>query len=184
VLTIPGTVLHEIAHASGCVLTGTEIYDIQFWQWQNYLDWEADNQRSGVVWHDRPHKPWHGVLISALPLPVCFSCGALLYVIADILAYPSSLLAFVLGSIFIYSMGLSESDRAHIEQHTAGLSGFEVRIRDVFLRVSRNEGLLLVSVPAGAFLLLDVPLWLMVPAFIWHLFLEVVLWLYDRWREP
>jgi hypothetical protein len=182
VLMMPGIVLHELAHACGCVLTSTEIHHIQFWQWPNYLDWEADDQRAGVVRHDKPYKPWYGVFISALPLPVCFSCGALLYVLADILAYRLSLLSFALGTTFMYCMGLSKGDVANIERYTAALTGFEAWIRDVFVRVSRSEGLHFVSVPIGAILLLDLSLWLVVPAFIWHLFIEAVFWLYDWWQ--
>ncbi|WP_262181520.1 hypothetical protein [Haloarcula laminariae] len=174
--------LHELAHACGCVITRTDIHEIQFWQWQNYLDWEADNQRPGFIRHDHPGKPWQSVLISAMPLPVCFSCGALLYIIADFLAYPSSLLAFGLGSVFLFSMGLSQTDLGNIERYTADLTGIEAWIWTVFARLSRNEGLLMGSIPAGAFLLLDLPLWTIVLVGIWHLCLEVACLSYDWWH--
>jgi len=182
IFTIPGTILHEIAHACGCWLTGTEIYHIQFWQWQNYLDWEADEQRGGFVRHASPHKPWYGVLISALPLALCFSCGALLYVLADKLPFWDPLVPFAFGSIFIYHMSLSDSDIAGIEHYTAELSGFEATVRNVFIRGSQSNGLPVVSIVAGVFFVFDISLWTIGSSLIWYALLSSLFLVYDWWQ--
>ena len=113
---MPDTVLHEIGHVCSCLLTDTDITESRFWQWQNYLDWEQDEQLQGRASHLRAEQPWEGVLIAAFPLMLCFSCGALLYILAARLPFWYSLTAFVCGSIFIFHMSLSDSDVANIEQ--------------------------------------------------------------------
>ncbi|MDS0260957.1 hypothetical protein NDI56_16265 [Haloarcula sp. S1CR25-12] len=179
ILSIPGTVLHETAHACGCVLTGTEIIEIQFWQWQNYLDWEATEQPSGTVWHASPEKPWHGVVISSAPVALCFSCGVLVFGIADLLAFPSSLVPVYLASVFVFHMQLSGSDVRNIERHTADLSGLEAVIRDAFVRLSRSHWLPLVCIATGVVLLFDLPLWLVGPVLASQLLVAGLFALYD-----
>jgi hypothetical protein len=50
---LPGTVVHELSHALGCLLTGAEIIQVKYWQWPNYLDWTSEDNPTGRVRHYR-----------------------------------------------------------------------------------------------------------------------------------
>ena len=58
-LFVPGVVVHELAHAAACLLTGTRIRRIVLW-----------NGRGGCVEHDRPRLAVLQPLLSFFPLPV------------------------------------------------------------------------------------------------------------------
>lgn len=58
-LTFPGIPVHEVAHALGCLLTGTRVKAIRL------LDlWPP----SGHVLHDAPRSPWRQALIGMAPM--------------------------------------------------------------------------------------------------------------------
>jgi hypothetical protein len=164
------------------LLTGTDLIEVRFWQWQNYMDWDTDDRWQGSVSHVSPKKSSHGVLISAFPLILCFCCGVLLYILAGMLSLQYSLIAFGFGTMFIFHMSLSDSDVTNIERYTAELSGFEATVRDVFVRGSQSQTIPVVSILAGVSFVFDPSLWVIVPSFIGFLLIESLFLVYDWWQ--
>lgn len=60
-ITSPGVIMHELAHAFFCLFTGTKVFKIKLFQFGN---------PAGYVNHAQPNKFWKACLISFGPLIV------------------------------------------------------------------------------------------------------------------
>lgn len=59
-ILFPGVIVHELSHALACLLTGTPIHELSFW-----------DERGGHVIHDKPKLPFvTQPIISFAPFPV------------------------------------------------------------------------------------------------------------------
>lgn len=76
-LTFPGVIVHELAHALFCGLTGTRIVKVCLFRFGN---------PAGYVMHERPASPWRHILIGVGPLFVNTLLGLGIGVVAQPLA--------------------------------------------------------------------------------------------------
>ncbi len=125
---LPGTVLHELSHALGCLLTGAEIIQVNYWQWPNYLDWTSEDNPAGRVRHYSTESPWREIVISLLPLPVCSGAGTMLLFGSIRLQPPISIPLLYLSLAMYSSSRLSNSDLQSISDAVEMETGILVTI--------------------------------------------------------
>lgn len=116
VATLPGIVLHELAHALGCVLVGAELRDVRLWTFPAFTRHGTDVELVARVSHEPIESRWRSVVVSLMPLPVCGVVGSVAAALAlRTTGFPTLLWAYLSVST-LYSMGLSERDAATVRR--------------------------------------------------------------------
>ncbi len=92
ILTFPGVIVHELAHALFCRLTGTRVHRICYFRIGN---------PAGYVIHDIPTSVWKHILIGVGPLFVNTLLGSILGVVAA-LAHVNVDKLTILSGIFLW----------------------------------------------------------------------------------
>jgi len=72
-LTFPGVIIHEVAHELFCILTGTRVLKVCYFQFDS---------PPGYVHHEKPSSAWKNILIGVGPLIVNTGLGLTIGILA------------------------------------------------------------------------------------------------------